>query len=332
MKPLVQVSNDQSALFGALPAEVSSLRNGSICAANDANFDQSFLSQPLTEYIVGQEDKEDLFTLLQRAAPGIPVARAFTYRTHDSKENFQSDDADDGDIRELGGDFKQVRQTGAQVDGRTDNKGLTMVIDVDQGGLDANVQQRAATNLRQRLARSELARLITLLDANDSAESSVNWGSSNTTADPDADVLSMLENSGDARGIDSNIVLFGGAWIRRLLAHRRSNTPGGYASSAMSDMQLAELYNVDNVVKLRNRKQSTASAKAKILTNDVYCYYVSPGGTQEDPSNVKRFVTGGSLQVYVEQRLKKVLISVEHYSRLVCTSSVGIRKLPTTFT
>lgn len=328
--------NDQSLLFPRFAGDGSGARNGSIFAANDANFDAAHLSQPLMDYIVGQNDPEDLGAVMESLVPSIPVGRSFTYRTHDSKEDFQTDDSDDGDIREIGGEFRQVRLTGSQVDGRTDNKGLTMVIDVDQGGLEASVQQRAVVNLRQRLFRSEIARLVTLLDANDAAESSVNWGPTNTTKDPDKDILDMLENSGDARGIDSNVVLFGGTWTRRVTGLRSSTAAGAFATGNLTRQQLADFYGVDSVIRLRNRKQSTASAKAKLLTTDVYTYFAKPGAMPDDPSNFKRFVTstsqGGAVAVYVEQRLKKVLVTVEHYSRLVCTSSLGIRKLPTTYT
>lgn len=333
MKLSIPVANDQSRLYPSLPDNPVV---GGIYAANDANFDAAHLSQPLNDYIVGVEDPEDLGSILESIAPSIPVGRAYTYRTHDEKEAFQTDSADDGDIREIGGDFPQVRKTGSQVDGRTDNKGLTMVLDVDQGGLSAAVQQRAVVNLRNRLFRSELRRVVTLLDANDSAESSVNWGPSNTSKDPDKDILDMLENSGDARGIDANVVLFGGTWTRRLTGLRASAASGAFATGALTQQQLADYYGVDSVIKLRTRFQSTATAKAKILTNDVYAYYVKPGAMPDDPSNIKRFVTatsqGGLVAVYVEQRLKKVLVTVEHYSRIVCASTLGIRKLPTTYT
>lgn len=325
--------NSQTVLFERLPNDGG--QPGVIYAANDANFDETHLSQPLTEYIVSVADPEDLGALLERLAPSVPVGRAFTYRTHTSLEEFQTDDTNDGDIREIGGDFAMVRRTGAQADGRTDNKGLTMVLDNDQGGEIPEVQQRAVANLRQRLFRSELKRLITLLDANDVAESSVNWGPANTSADPDADILGMLENSGDARGIDSNIVLFGGTWTRRVQSLRRPSSAGAFGTGNFTLDQLADYYGVDRVERLRTRHQSTSSAKAKILANDVYCYYARPGMTVNDPSNIKRFVTptpGGPVRVYVEQRLKKTLVTVEHYSRMVCTSSLGIRKLPTTYT
>lgn len=330
-KMIIPVCNDQTKIFAPLPSSGAII--GAIYAANDANFDATHLSEPLTEYIVGAEDPDNLGAVLQSLAPAINVGRSFTYRTHETKESFQTDSADDGDIREIGGQFAQVRRTGAQVDGRTDNKGLTMVLDVDQGGLDPLVQRQAVLNLRNRLFRSELRRVITALDANDTAESSVNWGSGNATADPDADIMSMLETSGDDRGINSNIVLFGGTWTRRILALRRSDKSGAFASGQMTPEQLAEYLGVERVIRLNTRYQSSATARTKVLANDVFTYFARPGAMPDDPSNLKRFVSGGDdVKVFVEQRLKQVLVSVEHYSRIICASALGVRKLPTTFT
>ncbi len=329
----IELANDMTAFYPLLPE--SGGNNGGIYAANDANFDAEHLSEPLVDYIVGAEDDEGLVALLDAAAPVVPVGRAFTYRQHDTKESFQSDHLSDLDIREIGGDFAQVRRTGSQVDGRTDNKGLTMVIDDDQGGNNPAVQQRAVLNLRNRLLRSELARLDVLLDANDT-EDAKNWGAGNAAADPDYDVINNVDLSGDARGIDADVVLFGGgARTKRIAALRRSDSSGAFATGAMTPEQLAGLYGVDRVVSSKFRFQQTKSAKAKVIADKVYIYSAGRSMMVDDPSNVKRFVTlttGGNFGVYVERRLKKTLVTVEHYSRIVVTSTVGIRKIAVTFT
>lgn len=333
----IALANDQTAFFPAFkgPDSVGGIGHGHILAANDDNFDAEHLSEPLNEYIVGYPDEDGLQALLDSAAPMIPGGRSFTYREHDSKEQFQADAAADGDIREIGGDFKQVRRTGTQKDGRTDNKGLVMVLDNDQGGENVQVQQRAVANLRQRLLRSELIRLEALLEAND-VEDAKNWGPTNTTADPDGDVITNIDLSGDARGIDANLVLFGGgAFVKRQLAHRRSDKAGGIASAGLGLGDLAGLYGVDSVLRSKFRFQQSASAKAKIIAEKVYIYYAARGLMNDDPSNIKRFVTmtpGGQFRVYVWTRLKKTLVAVEHYSRILCTSTLGIRKIAVTNT
>lgn len=333
----ISLANDQTAFFPAFkgPDSVGGIGHGHILAANDDNFDAEHLSEPLNEYIVGYPDEDGLQALLDAAAPMIPCGRSFTYREHDSKEQFQADAGDDGDIREIGGDFKQVRRTGTQKDGRTDNKGLVMILDNDQGGENVQVQQRAVANLRQRLLRSELIRLEALLEANDTQDAK-NWGPSATTADPDGDVITNIDLSGDTRGIDANLVLFGGgAFVKRQLAHRRSDKAGGFASAGLGLADLAGLYGVDSVLRSKFRFQSNATTKEKVIADKVYIYYASRGLMNDDPSNIKRFVTmtpGGQFRVYVWTRLKKTLVAVEHYSRILCSSTLGIRKIAVTNT
>lgn len=333
MKETLRLDNALPAMFPQL--DLNTARSGGIYLANDSNFDAAHLSEPLTEFIVGVSEQQDLLALLNAAAPEVPVGRAFTYRTHDEKEDFQSHAGDDSDVREIGGDFARVRRTGAQVDGRTDNKGLTMVIDNDQGGENPLVQQRAVQNLLDRLCRSELVRLDTLLDANDTSDGK-NWGSSNSAADPDYDVVYNVDASGDARGINANVVLFGGgAYVKRIAALRRSASSGAFATGSLTPEQLAEFYGVDRVVRSNVRYQSTASAKAKVVADKVYVYYAGQNMMTDDPSNVKRFVTmtdAGPFRVYVTPELKRTLVTVEHYSRLVVTSTLGIRKIAVTFT
>jgi hypothetical protein len=333
-KEQVAMANDMTAFYPALgdPGRASS---GMVFAANDANFDSAHLSEPLTEYIVGVQETADLGATLEAIAPSVPVGRSFSYRKHDEREAFQSDGVSNDDIREIGGEFALIRRTGEQLDGRTDNKGLTMVIDNDQGGEDPAVQQRAVVNLTDRLLRSEIVRVEALLEAND-VQDAKNWGATNTAADPDYDVVNNVDLSGDARGIDANIVLFGGgAYVKRIAALRRSASSGGFATGGLSPTQLAEFYGVESVVKAGMRFQSTASAKAKVVADKVYCYYAGRNLMADDPSNIKRFVTptpDGALRVYVQPALKRTLISVEHYSRIILTSSLGIRKIAVTFT
>lgn len=330
---IITLANDMTAFFEALPQDGQG-RSGRIFAANDANFDATYLSDPLNEYIVGVHDDQNLMAFLDAAAPVVPAGRSFTYRTHDSAESFQSDAADNKDVREIGGDFAQVKKTGTQADGRTDNKGLTMVIDDDQGGGNASVQQAAVVNLRDRLLRSEIVRLENGLEANDTA-TTPNWGPANTTADPDSDIEEMLDLGGDARGVDNNVIIIGGgAWLKRRRCLRRTDSPGARDSLSVRLEEMPDFFGVDQVLKAKMRFQSSSTAKTKVIVDKVYSYYAAPGLMNDDPSNVKRFVTmtaAGPFQVYVERRLKKWLITVEHYSRIIVTSSLGIRKLGVTY-
>jgi hypothetical protein len=330
-KNLISIPNDMSAFF---PVYREDAAPGVIMAANDANFDAAHLSEPLSEYSVGAIDEEGLLELLEAAVPSIPVGRSFSYRKHEDKEAFQAA-LNDSDIREIGGKFQEIRLTGTQADGRTDNKGLSIILDNDQGGEDPAVQQRAVVNLRGRLLRAELLRLQTALDANDTAASSSNWGASASGADPDAEVLAQVDLSGDARGIDPNVALYGGgAWVKRKRSYSGRDKAGAFAGLVASREQVADTIGVEKVLVSRFRYQSAVDTKGKMIGDLVWIYYARPGAMADDPSNVKRFVTNtpsGAFRVFIEPKLKRTRVTLEHYSRIVVTSTLGIRKLPVTF-
>ena len=324
--------NDPGQLFGQFTTDAQS---GIILAANDANFDSAHLSEPLSEFVADTPDEEGLDVILDAMAPSVPVGRSFTYLVADTTAGFQAA-LNDEDKREIGGEFATIRPKGTQANGRTVNKGLTMILDNDQGGEDSSVQQRAVTNLRNRLLRTEIYRTEALLEANDVALTP-NWGGTNTAADPDGDIAADLELGGDARGIDSNIVVYtGGAWLRRFLSLGLGSNAARHQTRNLTPQQLAELLGVEKVVKAKVRYQSSATAKTKVGDLKVYSYYAKAGAMPNDPSNIKRFVTavpgGGLFRVYITPILKRTAVTVEHYSSIDLTSSLGIRKTAPTFT
>lgn len=319
--------NDQSVLFPKFNA-ANPGAHGLICAANDANFDGEHLSVPLTEYIVGAPEDEGLLDAIEAMFPSIPVGRSFSYRVHNTKEQFQQDADDDADIREIGGEFKTVRRTGTPADGRTDNKGLVMVLDNDQGGEDSAVQQRAVLTLRNRLLRSEIRRGLVILDAN-KTNTAKTWSSG--TPDPDMDVSVAIDAGGDARGVDSNIVVWGkSAWIKRQIGLGLANNSAKFSGRTLTPQQAAELAGADKGIVLPFRYQSSDTAKSKVLGDAVFTFFSKPGLMADDATNIKRFVTmttSGMFRVYVIPQLKRTLVCVEHYSRLLGASTLGINKL-----
>ena len=81
--------------------------------------------------------------------------------------------------------------------------------------------------------------------------------------------------------------------------------------------------------------QSTASAKARILGSVAFAYSAPQQITKNDPSNLKRFVSmtpSGKFRVYIVPDVKRTIITVEHYSSLVATRTVGISSITPTFT
>ena len=79
------------------------------------------------------------------------------------------------------------------------------------------------------------------------------------------------------------------------------------------------------------RYQATSSSKSAVLGNQVFMYYALDGQMKDEPSNIKRFVTpsdsGGAFRVFVQDHSKFTDLTVEHYSNVVITSDLAIRKI-----
>jgi len=300
---------------------------GEIHAANASRFNDTHLSQPLTDYATGIKLDEGLQGLLDFIAPGVQTARRFEFRKGEDSDYFLSETDDE---RAIGSAFKRVEYSGSIVNSKTLNKGLTIRVDHDDEVGD-DWQERTVNMLMQRLLRNDVRRAATALIGIDSG-SNKNWGSSGTTA-PDADILSILDGGGDAKGIDPNRVLFGKtAWQRRLNKLMTTNTPSAGVQAQMTPEQLAAMLGIDAVRVSNQRYQSTASAKAKVVTADVVvAFHGAAVLDKNDPSTLKRFwspcAPGGEFAAYVVEHPKFTDITVEHYSNIVATSTAGVKRL-----
>ncbi len=303
------------------------LQPGQIALANDSRFNEAYLSQPLTAYAVGWSDEGSLMGDLDFVAPPVLVPRRFEYRKADNNEEFLEESED---IRAIGAEFRRVEPSGEIILGKTYNKGLTLRVDLDQVSGIANWRQVAVARLLRRLFRAELRRAIALLyDA--SSNTPVIWSGA-AGEDPDSDLISALQSAADSSGLKPNRVLFGdSAWAARSLSHRAQSTAGGFASATLSPEALAGLVGVEQVRRCTQRRQSGA-VKVGFAENLVLLFSAYAHQSVEDPSNIKRFVTpceDGSLYRVYEQALtgKITDITVEHYSNIVITSSVGVGAL-----
>jgi hypothetical protein len=120
-----------------------------------------------------------------------------------------------------------------------------------------------------------------------------------------------------------------------MLAHRAQASAGGYASAGLTPQELAGFLGVEGVRISRDRYQSSASAKTKIVPDIVLVFYGQEGATTEDATHAKRFWSavegGGKYRVYEQQVSSKIVdLTVEHYSNVLITSTVGLRKLTIT--
>ncbi|NOS70060.1 MAG: hypothetical protein HOP33_09025 [Verrucomicrobia bacterium] len=306
---------------------------GQILFANDARFAESYYSEPLTNYLVGWKDPNDIEARLQYLAPTVDVgtSRRFEWKAAVNAEEFLSEIVDDQ--RAIGSDFKTVQYTGTDVVDKTFNKGLTYIADLD-GVVGTNWQNAKVAKLMRRLFRNEYRRAVAAVSAG-ATNQAYTW---DTTAgkNPDQDLRTDLITSTTASGIRPNRILYGDtAFNKRLLSYEAQVNATAYAGVAnLSLEQLAARLMVDSVQISKERYQSAAAAKSEILSNLIFGFYAQDGVDVEDPSHVKRFVSsfaseqgGGRVRVYVQQISSKlVAITVEHYSKVVVTFSGGLRK------
>ena len=311
-------------MLGVIPQDLGVENNplGEIRLANEARFTAIHFSEPLTTYAIGWQDPENIRETLDALFPPVEVARRFEYKAGTDSEAFLSET---DDIRAIGSAFKRVAYKGTSVNEKTHNKGLTIRLDRDE--MTEGSEERAVSRLLARLDRNDLRRGIALIIAA-ASNSDKTW---DTTAkkDPDYDVLADLETGGDARGINTNIVVYGAsAWTKRLLSLRAQNLAGQANSSTLTPAQVADFLAVDKVMLSKERYQSSASAKSKILGSYVLMYYAQQNLGKDDPSNVKQFWTptsSGRSRVYRQEYAKFVEVTVEHYSNLAVTSTLGVR-------
>lgn len=307
------------------------LRPGEVGFANEAAFDATFLSQPLTQFVVGNggtKREEKLRETLEFLAPAVRVPRKFEFRVSNDKADFAAEEAD-GDIRAMYGEYKRIQAHGTTADAHTVAKGFSTVIEKDEEKEVPHLREDKARWLKCVLLRAEILRAFGLLNAA-ATNTAKTWGSG--TPQPDSDVTAMLEAAGDDKGLDPNRVLFGRtAWQKRVQAYAGQNTAGAFAGYNRTPAALADWLDVDGVLVSKERYQS-GSGKAKLTTaNVVLAFAAEDGMTGDDPSNIKRFVSptaGGDWAVYTRDLTSELVeITVAHRSKIVLTSSLGIRKL-----
>lgn len=306
-----------------------SLRPGTIYLANEARFTADYYSEPLTNYVVGWRDPNDIEATLDFLFPPVQTPRRFEFKKAENAEEFYSET---DDVRSIGSDFKKVEFKGTSVNEKTLNKGLTIVVDLDEVREMANWQQVYTGRILRRLLRNELRRGITA--ASTAAVNVAKTWDGTAGKDPDLDVATELITATDASGIRPNRALYGEvSWNKRMIAHRAQTNAGGFGSSGLTPEEVAGLLGFSGGVRIsRERYQSAAATKSKVLPDIVLMFYAENGVGPEDPTNTKRFWTpaegGGKYRVYVQQlSAKLVAITVEHYSNLVVTSSLGMRKI-----
>lgn len=309
----------------------SGYKAGQILFANDARFTETYFSEPLTNYIVGWRDPNDIAARLDFIAPKVEVGRRFEWKAAVNAEEFLSEIVDDQ--RAIGSDFKTVQYTGTDVQDKTINKGLTYIADRD-AVTGTNWQNQKVAKLTRRLFRNEFRRGVAALAAAGTNQA-YTW---DVTAgkNPDQDLKNDLITATTATGIRPNRILFGDtAFNKRVLSYEAQQNATAYAGVGNLNLQqLAARLMVDEIQVSKERYQSAAAAKSEIVSNLIFAFYAQDGVDTEDATNLKRFVSlhdqdqgGGLLSVYVQPISSKLMaITVSHYSKIVVTYSGGIRK------
>jgi hypothetical protein len=314
------------ALDGILDNDLN-LQPGQIGLANESRFSSRYYQEPLTSYITGWRDPNNIEDLLNFVAPPVQTGRKVEYKKSVNAEEFLSET---DDVRAIGAAFKRVEFTGTSAIVKTLNKGLTLRVDLDEVEEMPGWQEQAVRRLKQRLLRNEARRILTALAAA-ATNNAKTW---DTTAgkDPDQDVLTDLIAAVDASGIRPNRLLYGDiAWNKRGIALRAQNLAGQATSSTMTPEQVAGFLGVDSIRISRERYQTGAATKGKVTPDIVLEFYAEDGQGIDDASNSKRFWSscrgGGMFAVYVREEEKFADVTVEHYSIGVIPSTLGLRKL-----
>jgi hypothetical protein len=302
---------------------------GLITQINASSVVQGSFSEPLTAYATGWRDDADLQRELDFMAPSVQVGRRFEYLENINWEAYLS--GAEEDLRASGGEFKTVEHNTTKELAKTANRGLQIVVDLDDVRDEPNWEQTRVAQLMRRIKINKLRRALAIYTAADT-NTAKTW---DTTAgkDPDQDVMSELVTAADAVGMKPNRVVYGDtAWSKRALAHRAQSTAGGFGSAGLTPETLAGVLGVEGVLHSNARYSSTKTAKTQVLGTLVLMLTAMQNADTEDPSNLKDFWSptdqGTRYAVHsVPHGIKRHIIAVEHNECMKLTSNLGIRSL-----
>jgi hypothetical protein len=320
--PLISLGNE-----GRVVAYADLVPNA-VALANEARLTTATYSEPLTGYITGWKDPENLDEAGAYIASKVQVSRRFEFKKAKNSEAFLSEL---DDVREIGSAFKRVEYRGETVLGKTRNRGLTMRLDRDEigGVMD---EERAAALLKQRILRNKYRRAVTALLAL-AADTPVTWGDGAT---PDEDMRAAVAAGQLASGVFPNRGLIGlTAWNTRASVYAAGENAGSFAGLNKTAREVGQMIGLEDLRTSATLYQSSGTAKTRILQGLAVFFYGQDFVSKDDPTNLKQFVSpvegGGDMRVHREEVGAKFIdITVEHYDDIVGTSTVGAEKLTVT--
>ena len=298
--------------------------------ANESLFNNTFFSQPLTDFAVGyRNQEEDLQAMLDYLAPAVKAPRKFQYRVMNNKAAFDAI-TDGSDERALYGEFKVVTTHDGIVDDHTVSKGLTTIIDKDEREENPNVLEERTAWLKQLQLRADLLRAVALLNSL-ATNTAKTWSGSSGT--PDMDLRAAIKASRESMGLQPNRALYGGgAWDARLALLDKQNTAGAFAGLMRLESELARYARLREI-RVNDLVYSVASGKQEIVTdNKVFVFSAYNEISTRDASNVKRFwspvMGGGEWAVYVDETAAEIIkLTVHHKNKIVSPNTLGVRTL-----
>jgi hypothetical protein len=311
--------------------EAQVMQHGKLYAANEAMFSASHLSEPLTTYTTGWRDSQPLEELINFIGPPIEVARRFEFLKAVNGELFVAMDEEEV-VRAIGADFGEVKFSGERVDSSTRNKGLSIRVDHDRvDRRRAGWQQKFVDLLMRRLKRTDArAAILALQSATGNATPEV-WG----TTLPLDDLRSYYDAAALTSGMEPNKILFGRpAWTILRNAYQNSDKSGGFANVAVTVDDIAQEIGAERGYIAGQMYQSSNAAKSRLIGAEVYLFNSMDGQSEDDPSNVKHFVSmtdaGTLYAVYIQEFPKYTVITVEHYNRWYAATALGCKRLSIT--
>lgn len=321
--------------FGSYNLGVLGISDGNVgigraVLANEAAFNATFFSQPLTDFAVGYKtDAKKVDEILAFYAPKVRTTRKFQYKVANNADAFAVI-ADDGDVRALGGQFKTVTTNGDIVDSHTVSKGLSTVVDRDELEENPNALEEKVAWLMLLLKRADALRAWTILNAA-ATNTAKTWSAAAGT--PDMDLLEKIDAAGDSLGFNPNRIGFGStAWQKRLLCLGSKNTAGGFAGYSLTPDALAQFLAVEKIA-INSERYTSGSGKAKIVSSNIVLMFTgADSSSTEDPSNAKTFwspvMGGGEYAVFKDETQAELIkVTVMHKSQIVLTNSLGLQKL-----
>lgn len=319
-----------AAVLGASYDPAAAEQVGIVTQINASSITQGSFSEALTTYATGwRDDANGIQAELDFIAPSVQVGRRFEYLENINWEAYLS--GTEEDLRSSGGEFKVVEMNSTKELAKTANRGLQIIVDLDDVKEEPNWEQNRVAKLMRRIKVNKLRRALGLYTAADT-NTAKTW---DTTAgkDPDQDVITELVTAANAVGMKPNRVAYGDtAWSKRALAHRAQTTAGGFASAGMTPEQLAGLLGVEGVLHSNARYSATKTTKTEVFGTLVLMLTAMQDADTEDPSNVKDFWSptdqGTQYAVHsIPWGIKRHIIAVEHNECMKLTSNIGIRSL-----